>query len=102
MIVAVRKTISGLLKLLYLSPDMAVSDEDLEWAVHLALEVRRRVKEGRMSKSWGCSPGKRPPNEPGMQSSRTSLQRLNSLISSTLVLVTPSESGRLKVVQRGE
>jgi len=41
----VNKTVSGLLKLLY--PDTAthVSDEDLEWAVRLALEVRRRVKE---------------------------------------------------------
>jgi ATP-dependent Lon protease len=41
----VNKTISGLLKLLYPSPDMPVSDEDLEWAVRLALETRRRVKE---------------------------------------------------------
>jgi len=42
---AVNKTISALLKLLYPDPDNAVSDEDLEWAVRLALEVRRRVKE---------------------------------------------------------
>lgn len=42
---AVNKTVSGLLKLMYPSPDMPVSDEDLEWAVRLALEVRRRVKE---------------------------------------------------------
>jgi len=41
----VNKTISGLLKLLYPAQDEAVSDEDLEWAVRLALEVRRRVKE---------------------------------------------------------
>ncbi|SEP16575.1 ATP-dependent Lon protease [Rhodospirillales bacterium URHD0017] len=42
---AVNKTVSGLLKLM--SPDSAVpvSDEVLEWAVRLALEVRRRVKE---------------------------------------------------------
>ena len=43
---AVNKTVIGLLKLLY--PDAAqrgVPDEDLEWAVRLALEVRRRVKE---------------------------------------------------------
>ncbi|MBV9828700.1 MAG: BREX system Lon protease-like protein BrxL, partial [Alphaproteobacteria bacterium] len=42
---AVGKTVSGLLKLLY--PDAAgpVADEDLEWAVRLALECRRRVKE---------------------------------------------------------
>ena len=42
---AVNKTASGLLKLIYPSPTMEVSDEDLEWAVRLALEVRRRVKE---------------------------------------------------------
>ena len=42
---AVNKTISGLLKLLYPGMDGQVSDEDLEWAVRLALEVRRRVKE---------------------------------------------------------
>jgi ATP-dependent Lon protease len=41
----VNKTISGLLKLLYPDPDTEVGDEDLEWAVRLALEVRRRVKE---------------------------------------------------------
>ena len=42
---AVNKTISGLLKLL--SPDSAaeVSEADLEWAVRIALEARRRVKE---------------------------------------------------------
>jgi ATP-dependent Lon protease len=42
---AVVKTISGLLKLVHPSPDEPVSDEDLEWAVRLALECRRRVKE---------------------------------------------------------
>ncbi|WP_411360127.1 BREX system Lon protease-like protein BrxL [Pseudidiomarina sp. YC-516-91] len=42
---AVNKTASGLLKLIYPDPNMPVSDEDLEWAVRLALEVRRRVKE---------------------------------------------------------
>lgn len=42
---AVNKTVSGLLKLLYPDPEMPVSDEDLEWAVRLGLEVRRRVKE---------------------------------------------------------
>jgi ATP-dependent Lon protease len=41
----VNKTVSGLIKLLYPGSDMPVSDEDLEWAVRLALEVRRRVKE---------------------------------------------------------
>ncbi len=42
---AVNKTISGLLKLLYPGSEQEVSDEDLEWAVRIALEVRRRVKE---------------------------------------------------------
>ena len=42
---AVNKTVSGLLKLLYPSSDTPVPDEDLEWAVRIALEVRRRVKE---------------------------------------------------------
>ena len=42
---AVNKTISGLLKLIYPDPNDAISDEDLEWAVRLALESRRRVKE---------------------------------------------------------
>ena len=42
---AVNKTVSGLLKLLYPDPTVAVPDDDLEWTVRLALEVRRRVKE---------------------------------------------------------
>jgi len=42
---AVIKTINGLLKLMHPDPDDKVSDVDLEWAVRLALEVRRRVKE---------------------------------------------------------
>lgn len=42
---AVNKTVSGLLKLLYPGADSPVSEEDLELAVRLALEVRRRVKE---------------------------------------------------------
>lgn len=42
---AINKTVSGLLKLLYPSSDAAVPDEDLEWAVRIAMEVRRRVKE---------------------------------------------------------
>ena len=42
---AVNKTVSGLLKLLYPDSGQEVPDEDLEWAVRLALEVRRRVKE---------------------------------------------------------
>jgi ATP-dependent Lon protease len=42
---AVNRTVNGLLKLLYPERDMAIVDEDLEWAVRLALESRRRVKE---------------------------------------------------------
>lgn len=41
---AVNKTVSGLLKLLYPGGN-DVSDEDIEWAVRIALEARRRVKE---------------------------------------------------------
>jgi len=42
---AVTKTISGLLKLIHPCPDEQIADQDLEWAVRLALECRRRVKE---------------------------------------------------------
>lgn len=42
---AVNKTVSGLLKLLYPSGEDAVPEEDLEWAVRIAMESRRRVKE---------------------------------------------------------
>ncbi len=42
---AVFKTASGLLKLLYPSPDLEIPNEDIEWAIRLALECRRRVKE---------------------------------------------------------
>jgi len=42
---AVTKTISGLIKLLFPKPEMAVPDPDLEWIVRLALESRRRIKE---------------------------------------------------------
>ena len=42
---AVTKTVSGLLKLIQPDGNAVISDEDLEWAVRLALEVRRRVKE---------------------------------------------------------
>src|SRR5690606_3011701 len=41
----VNKTVSGLLKLLYPSAEMPVPDAELEWAVRIALEARRRVKE---------------------------------------------------------
>ncbi len=40
-----QKTVSGLLKLLYPNLDMQVSDENLEWAVELALDSRCQVKE---------------------------------------------------------
>jgi ATP-dependent Lon protease len=42
---AVVHTVNGLLKLLYPNREMPIPDEDLEWAVRLALECRRRVKE---------------------------------------------------------
>ncbi|MGO8880749.1 MAG: BREX system Lon protease-like protein BrxL [Desulfomonilaceae bacterium] len=42
---AVNKTASGLLKLLYPGDDTFVPDEELEWAVRIAIESRRRVKE---------------------------------------------------------
>jgi ATP-dependent Lon protease len=42
---AVNKTVSALLKLLYPDPLMEIDDKDLEWAIRLALETRRRVKE---------------------------------------------------------
>jgi ATP-dependent Lon protease len=42
---AVNKTVSGLLKLLYPSSNEQILDEDLEWAIRIAMESRRRVKE---------------------------------------------------------
>lgn len=42
---AVNKTVSGLLKLLYPGHEDVVPEEELEWAVRIALEARRRVKE---------------------------------------------------------
>ena len=42
---AVNRTLDGLLKLLYPDREAEIADEDLEWAVRLALECRRRVKE---------------------------------------------------------
>ena len=41
----VQKTVSGLIKLVSPNPETPVSDEVLEWALRLALECRRRVKE---------------------------------------------------------
>ena len=46
---AVNKTVDGLLKLLYPDAEATISDEDLEWAVRIALECRRRVKEQQLS-----------------------------------------------------
>jgi len=42
---AVNKTASGLLKLLFPGSESAIPDEDIEWAVRIAMEARRRVKE---------------------------------------------------------
>jgi ATP-dependent Lon protease len=42
---AVNRAVDGLLKLLYPSRSMPIPDDALEWAVRLALECRRRVKE---------------------------------------------------------
>jgi len=42
---AANKTVSGLLKLLYPGSEQEVDPADLEWAVRIALECRRRVKE---------------------------------------------------------
>jgi ATP-dependent Lon protease len=41
----IQKTVSGLIKLVSPNPEVPVPDEVLEWAVRLALECRRRVKE---------------------------------------------------------
>lgn len=42
---AVNKTLNGLIKLVFPSPECEITDQDLEWMVRLALEGRRRVKE---------------------------------------------------------
>lgn len=42
---AVNHTVNGLLKLLYPKHDMAIPEQDIEWAVRLGMECRRRVKE---------------------------------------------------------
>jgi ATP-dependent Lon protease len=42
---AVNKTLNGLLKLMQPNPEAPISDELLEWALKIALEYRRRVKE---------------------------------------------------------
>ncbi|RIV27366.1 BREX system Lon protease-like protein BrxL [Fibrisoma montanum] len=42
---AIHKTMNGLLKLMQPNPDAHITDEELAWAVQVALEYRRRVKE---------------------------------------------------------
>ena len=42
---AVQKTLNGLLKLMQPNPDAPIDDELLEWALRVALQYRRRVKE---------------------------------------------------------
>jgi ATP-dependent Lon protease len=42
---SVNKTVSGLLKLLYPGSDNIIPDEELEIAVRIAMEARRRIKE---------------------------------------------------------
>ena len=42
---AVNKTVNGLLKLLYPDHEMPIAEADIEWAVRLGMECRRRVKE---------------------------------------------------------
>jgi ATP-dependent Lon protease len=42
---AVHKTLNGLLKLMQPNPDVPIDDELLEWALRIALQYRRRVKE---------------------------------------------------------
>lgn len=42
---AVNRTVDALLKLIYPDREQEISEEELEWAVRLAMECRRRVKE---------------------------------------------------------
>jgi len=42
---AVQKTLNGLLKLMQPNPEVPIDDELLEWALRIALQYRRRVKE---------------------------------------------------------
>ncbi len=44
-ITAVNKTVSGLIKLLYPDPEIAIPDEEMGNIIRLAMECRRRVKE---------------------------------------------------------
>ncbi|WNZ28439.1 MAG: protease Lon-related BREX system protein BrxL [Candidatus Bathyarchaeota archaeon] len=42
---AVNKTVSGLLKLLYPASNSYIPDDEIEWAIRIGMEARRRVKE---------------------------------------------------------
>jgi ATP-dependent Lon protease len=42
---AVNKTVSGLLKILYPASNSNTPEEEIEWAIRIAMEARRRVKE---------------------------------------------------------
>jgi len=42
---AVHKTVNGLLKLMQPNPEVPIDDELLEWALRVALQYRRRIKE---------------------------------------------------------
>jgi ATP-dependent Lon protease len=42
---AVNHTVNALLKLIYPDREMPIADEDIEWALRLGMEMRRRVKE---------------------------------------------------------
>ena len=42
---AVNRTVDGLLKLIYPNREANIPEADVEWAVRLAMECRRRVKE---------------------------------------------------------
>ncbi len=42
---ATQKTVNGLIKLMQPNPEASIPDEMLEWAVKVAMEYRRRVKE---------------------------------------------------------
>lgn len=42
---AVNRTVNALLKLIYPDREQEIGDEELEWAVRIAMECRRRVKE---------------------------------------------------------
>ncbi len=97
---AVDLTTDGLLKLISPDAEAPIADEDLEWAVRLALECRRRVKEQQLDASARTSsPTPRcsiriggrelsvdvPEGAPGVRArppTRTNLNRLHAVNSS--------------------